>query len=73
MIKIKTAEEILFPYLLGKDDVKFKSAEKAMKEYAKQFIDLAAEKAYIGPLGVPIDSRLKVDKESILKIKQLIK
>lgn len=64
MSKIKTAEEIL---------EELEDPIWAMKEYAKQFIDLAAERAFIGPLGVSRDIRLEVDKKSILKIKELIK
>jgi len=42
---------------------------KAMIEFAKQFIDLAAEKAFIEPMGM----MTRVDKQSILGIKQIIK
>jgi hypothetical protein len=72
---IKTAEEILkgkgiaqatkhhsYEYLFSK-------INDAMIEYAKQFIDLAAEEAYVG-----INNNMPfVDKDSILNIKELIK
>lgn len=63
---IKTAEEIYEEYQCSK---KLDILE-AMREYATQYIDLAAEeaKAYVN-----YDDEAKVIKESILKVKQLIK
>ena len=68
MTQIRTAEEVakeMFEVSMDKDTsilVLPDELIKAMQEYAKQFIDLAAE-----------HGRWKVDKESILKIKDLIK
>ncbi len=76
MSKIRTAEEVLKdmdPSLQYQNDVITVSrAVKAMQEYAKQFIDLAAEEA-----KVTADSSLRgvsfhVDKESILKLKERV-
>lgn len=77
---IKTAEEILnndyYNDLMRSSfdigDHNRNLIKEAMKEYASQFIDLAAEKATIR--DIPGVGNLKeVYKESILKVKQLIK
>lgn len=44
---------------------------EAMKEYAKQFIDLAAEEAREYPISLPELGAL-VSKESILKLKERV-
>ena len=71
--KIKTAEELINKWhrpLNKLGDIASIQLIEAMKEYAEQFIDLAAKEATITE-----ESRyyIVVDKESILKVKQLIK
>jgi hypothetical protein len=73
MTQIRTADEMLNEYhlinLLNDDDDKA-TVILAMQEYAKQFIDLAADEAEI---MVVKHGTVLVSKESILKIKDLIK
>lgn len=82
---IKTAEEILdkYPNYTDNGGIGRGFAKEAMMEFAKQFIDLAADKAFINVTHGHDDweelnndvseGRIKIDKESILKVKQLIK
>lgn len=60
-MEIKTAEEIL---------EELEDPIWAMKEYAEQFIDLAAEEVKLGVLS---NIRKIEARESILNLKQLIK
>lgn len=62
MTQIRTAEEILDQDISIDDPEDKEVILYAMQVYAKQFIDLAAE-----------HGRWNIDKESILKIKDLIK
>lgn len=64
MTKIRTAEEILKKYTYTEliDDSDLEKIQDAMIEYAKQFIDLAAEE-----LSETYNS------ESILKLKEMVK
>jgi len=81
MSKIKTASEILESHI--KDYMSEKGIIEAMKEYASQFIDRAAEEAHVSIDSTAsywkimtdhiMDNKIKVNKESILKVKQLIK
>lgn len=77
MTKIRTAEDVLTNYNLSENGVWLPSKDiiKAMQEYAKQFIDLAAEECEpITDLTTDQIAEIPVnDKESILKIKDLIK
>lgn len=84
MINIKTAEELINKWYrpLNKlGDMTSIQLTEAMKEYASQFIDLAAEKAttmddpnsYTGNTGSEYPADVIVNKQSILKIKKLIK
>jgi len=85
-MEIKTAEEILAKhkkevFLIPKNErVKDMTIIRAMKEYTTQFIDLAAEVATVEEHYPNVYSERPVyainhivDKESILKIKELIK
>lgn len=72
---IKTAEEILNKWYkpLNKiGDIASIQLTEAMKEYAVQFIDLAAEEFNID-IDNWYDQNIEINKESILKVKQLIK
>ena len=73
MSKIKTANEILEKHVINdEDEASLHTVLLAMKEYAEQFIDLAAEKATTR--NIPgIGNIVEVNKQSILKIKKLIK
>jgi hypothetical protein len=77
MTQIRTAEEILSKYSYTElfDDGDKESAIEAMQEYAKQFIDLAAEEAKALPVTYNkfTCQDVIVDVTSILKIKDLIK
>lgn len=73
---IKTAEDILNKWYkpLNKiGDIASIQLIEAMKEYAKQFIDLAAEEAQAVIINGWLGEDYVVDKESILEIKELIK
>ncbi len=77
---IKTAEELIKPHSgeCWEYDQKLKVvpydyAVKLAIEYAKQFIDLAAEEAEIEDVDEEHVIGVRVSKQSILDIKQLIK
>lgn len=78
MTKIRTAKEVLkdidpsLQYL--NDVITVSRAVKAMQEYAKQFIDLAAEEAKVKYVYLPRDDERQaiVDTESILKLKERV-
>lgn len=88
---IKTAEEFYKDYvdfnIVSYEDYDAKTiindSVLAMKEYAKQFINLAAEKVFINIdngyddwedlNNIIFEGRISINKESILKIKELIK
>lgn len=75
---IKTAEEIYVEYFGSVNTTTRKSTSKhniieAMKEYASQFIALAAEEARFDIIYHALGEDYFVNKESILKVKQLIK
>lgn len=81
MTKIKTAEEVLINHSF--EDEPFNNALKeriilCMQEYAKQFIDLAAEEAKSSwgnksdEWGMNTYTTSWVDKESILKLKERV-
>jgi hypothetical protein len=79
---IRTAEEIFHHKMADQYDMEYWNDLKennpnmysvllnSMQEYARQFIDLAAEEAKIKRINGCYDS---VDRESIFKIKDLIK
>lgn len=79
MTKIRTAEEALKTYLkmswsheYAENGIISKSdAIEFAKEYAKQFLDLAAEEAREYPISLPELGAL-VSKESILKLKERV-
>lgn len=68
---IKTADEILKKHI--GETMSQKGVFDAMKEYAEQFIDLAAEEAKADIFYHALGEDYFVDKDSILKVKQLIK
>lgn len=80
-MEIKSADEILKKHI--GETMSHKGILDAMKEYAKKFIDLAADKAFINVThghddwedlnNAVSEGKIKVDKESILSLKQLIK
>jgi len=80
-MEIKTAGQILKKHI--GEAMCQKGVFDAMKEYAEQFIDLAAEEAFISVThgyddweelnNAVSEGKIKVDKESILSLKQLIK
>lgn len=95
-MEIKSAQGILFKYISDKtidqlSSLQLNQIREAMKEYAEQFVDMAAENSrlkyrnisykreetlyeYRGYEGYDDDPiSVKVDKESILNIKDLIK
>jgi hypothetical protein len=71
MTQIRTAEEILDQDISIDDPEDKEVILYAMQVYAKQFIDLAAEEAKTRTNDE--STSVIVDKESILKIKDLIK
>lgn len=85
MNKIRTAEEILKDWITspegGWEPSDHEAVIEAMQEYAKQFINLAAEEAEIKIIdicehkikhGTINESDIVVDKESILKLKERV-
>lgn len=76
-MEIKSADEILKKHI--GETMSQKGVWDAMKEYAEQFINLAAEKVKTKTSKTMWQGMsdfveiTEVDKESILKIKQLIK
>lgn len=87
-MEIKTAQGILFKHISDKtiDElsvVQLNQIREAMKEYAEQYIDLAAEEAYctceidwvdFHDFSAGINGmKGELQKESILEVKQLIK
>lgn len=78
MTKIRTAEEVLKDWITspsgGWEPSDHEAVIEAMKEYAKQFIDLAAEEARIITIYKPlIGVRIpEISKESILKLKERV-
>lgn len=78
MTKIRTAEDVLMDCIalasaegkLRLDDYYKSILFKAMKEYAKQFIDAAADSARTRTNDE--STSIIVDKESILKIKERV-
>lgn len=78
MTKIRTAEEVLISYAFDDDPSNAALKERTilcMQEYAKQFIDLAAEECEpITDLTTDQIAEIPVnDKESILKLKEMVK
>lgn len=77
-MKIKSAEELLDEHQIHLDRSLYNSQDieipvvELMKEYAKQFIDLAIAKSELED-NVQYFGECCLDKESILKVKQLIK
>ena len=71
MIQIRTADEMLTRIVDDTQEIDRGLVRIAMQAYAMQFIDRAAEEAKIFVLDEFGSST--VDKESILKIKDLIK
>lgn len=82
---MKTADEILAPLLMkthGEMVVNLNSAKKAMKEYASQALDMAAEEARLSKDGgnIPYGEHYgdkcgswTVNKQSILNFKNKLK
>lgn len=80
-MKIKTAEELLKEKFWNGEYMEIHSGDWSdiidiMQDYAEQFIDISAEEAALERLpkyDVREPNEYQVDKESILKIKELIK
>lgn len=71
-MEIKSSEQILNESY-GLFESIHECAKYAMRKYAAQFIDLAAEEAEATTEGSGLDLYASVDKESILILKQQIK
>lgn len=79
MREIKSAEEIVkfgnegYPLRDVIDNLSNEEIIGCFIEYVSQFIDLAAEQAEAEYCEHPYENEIQVNKESILKLKELIK